>query len=295
VITLLTGAGGQLGRALQSAAPAGVRVKALSHSELDIADETAVRAALRAVGPAAVINAAAYTRVDDAETHADEAMRANGNGPAVLAAACRDSRAWLVHVSTDYVFDGSQNQPYTRTSSPNPLGVYGRTKLAGELAVANLLAGSSSVVRTSWVYSAGHRNFLTTMLQRMSAGTAVRVVSDQIGVPTAASSLARVLWTFAERRVSGIYHWCDSGVASWYDFAVSIGEEALAAGLINSPARVAPIAGSEYPTPAPRPRYSVLDKRDTEHSLELSAPHWRVSLRETLQQLVAQRAKGALA
>jgi dTDP-4-dehydrorhamnose reductase len=295
VITLLTGAGGQLGLALQRAAPAGIRIKAMSRSELDIADETAVRAALRALGPALVINAAAYTRVDDAETHADEAMRANGTGPAVLAAACRDSRAWLVHVSTDYVFDGSQNQPYPRNAAPNPLGVYGRTKLAGELAVANLLAGSSTVVRSSWVYSAGHRNFLTTMLQRMSAGKALRVVSDQIGTPTAASSLARVLWSFAERRTSGIYHWCDSGVASWYDFAVAIGEEAFAARLIAAPASVTPIAGSEYPTPAPRPRYSVLDKRDTEHALEVSAPHWRASLRETLQQLVAQRARGARA
>jgi dTDP-4-dehydrorhamnose reductase len=293
VIALLTGAGGQLGRALQSTAPAGVRIRALSRSELDIADEAAVRDALRAAGPSVVINAAAYTRVDDAETHADEAMRANGTGPAVLAAACRDSRAWLIHVSSDYVFDGMQNQPYARSAQPNPLGVYGRTKLAGELAVAHLLAGDSTVVRTSWVYSAAHRNFLTTMLQRMAAGTAVRVVSDQIGAPTATGSLARALWAFAGRRVSGTYHWCDSGTASWYDFAVAIGEEALAAHLISAPASVTPIATCEYPTAAPRPRYSLLDKRDTEQVLEISAAHWRVSLRETLQQLLAQRAKGA--
>jgi dTDP-4-dehydrorhamnose reductase len=295
MIALLTGAGGQLGRALQAAVPAGVRLKSLSHSELDIADEQAVRATLRATGPAVVINAAAYTRVDDAEKHADEAMRVNGTGPAVLAAACRDSRAWLIHVSTDYVFDGTQNQPYVRTAQPNPLGVYGRTKLAGELAVGHLLAGSSTLVRTSWVYSAGQRNFLTTMLQRMTAGTALRVVSDQIGAPTATRTLARVLWALAERRPSGIYHWCDSGVASWYDFAFAIGEEALAAHLITGPASVAPISSAEYPTAAPRPRYSLLDKGETEQITGISAPHWRVALRETLQELAAQRARGALA
>lgn len=292
MIVLLTGAGGQLGRALQARMPAGVRMKAVSHSELDIADESAVRALMRAVGPAAVINAAGFTRVDDAESHPEDAMRANGIGPAVLAAACRDSRAWLVHVSTDYVFDGAQNYPYDACAQPNPLGVYGRTKLAGEIAVKHVLAGSATIVRTSWVYSAGQRNFLTTMLQRMAAGTALRVVSDQIGAPTATGGLAQVLWAFAQRRLAGTFHWCDSGVASWYDFAVAIGEEAHAAHLIATPARVTPIASTDYKTAAPRPRYSLLDKRDTERELEVSAPHWRVALRETLQQLAAQRAQG---
>jgi dTDP-4-dehydrorhamnose reductase len=292
VIAILTGAGGQLGRALQQAAPPGTRVRALPRCELDIADEEAVRAALRTDLPAVVINAAAYTRVDDAEAHAEEAMRVNGQGPAVLAAACRAAGTWLVHVSTDYVFDGTHPQPYLPHATPNPLSVYGKSKLAGELAMGNLLRDGGTLVRTSWVYSAGQRNFLTTMLQRMTAGTPLRVVSDQIGAPTSAASLARVLWSLAARRAPGIHHWCDSGAASWYDFAVAIGEEALAARLIPAPASVTPIASSEYPTPATRPFYSLLDKRDTERLLEITAPHWRVSLRETLHGLVAQRALG---
>jgi dTDP-4-dehydrorhamnose reductase len=295
MIALLTGAGGQLGRALQSAAPAGTRLKALTHAELDVADEAAVREVLRAVGPALVINAAAFTRVDEAESRAADALRINGTGPAVLAAACRDSRAWLVHVSTDYVFDGTQNLQYTPSAQPNPLSVYGRTKLAGELAVRQVVADSSTVVRTSWLYAAGHRNFLTTMLQRMAAGAPLRVVSDQVGAPTTAAGLAGVLWALAGRRASGIYHWCDSGVASWYDFAVAIGEEAQAAHLLGALASVTPISAQEYPTPAQRPRYSVLDKRDTERLLGNSAPHWRVSLREVLRQLAAQRTPASLA
>jgi dTDP-4-dehydrorhamnose reductase len=293
VIVLLTGAGGQLGRAVQAAAPAGTKLRAVTHAELDIADEPAVRSALRTHGPELVINTAAFTRVDDAETHPEDAMRANGAGPAVLAAACRDSRAWLVHVSSDYVFDGTQNQPYAPSAQPNPLGVYGRTKLAGEIAVKQVLASASTVVRSSWVYSAGHRNFLTTMLQRMGAGTELRVVSDQIGAPTATSGLARVLWALAERRAAGIYHWCDSGVASWYDFAVAIAEEAVAARLLTAAATVLPVASAEYKVLAPRPRYSLLDKRDTERLLGFSAPHWRAVLRQTLKQLAAQPAAGA--
>lgn len=288
MIALLTGGGGQLGRALQATAPPEIALTALSHAELDIADGAAVRAALQRVQPALVINAAAFTRVDDAEVHTAEAMRANGEGPAVLAAACRDTRAWLVHVSTDYVFDGSQNQPYLPSAPPNPLGVYGRTKLAGELAIGHVLAGASTVVRTSWVYSPGHRNFLTTMLTRMAAGSALRVVYDQLGAPTSAAGLAQTLWALGQRRVSGTWHWCDSGAASWYDFAVAIGEEALAAQLLTSPADVQPIAGSEYHTLAPRPRYSLLDKRATEAQLGIRAPHWRSALRTALASYAAQ-------
>jgi dTDP-4-dehydrorhamnose reductase len=292
LIALITGAGGQLGEALRKAAPTGMSVQAATRAELDIEDAAAVKSALQRTQATVVINAAAFTRVDDAETQREAAIRANVHGPAALARACRDSGAWLVHVSTDYVFDGGQNYPYAASAPAHPLSVYGRTKLDGELAVSQELGGRSAVVRTSWLYSAGHRNFLTTMLRRMADAKELGVVSDQIGAPTAASGFARVLWALSQRRASGCYHWCDSGVASWFDFAVAIAEESLALGILPSAARVVPIAAADYKVAAARPRFSLLDKRDTEHLLGVRAPHWRVALRETLGKLAAQRPRG---
>ena len=279
---LITGGGGQLAQALQLSAPAGRNVRALTHAELDIADEAAVQGVMRALQPQLVVNTAAFTRVDDAERQPDAAERVNATGAALLAEACRGNGAWLVHVSTDYVFDGEQNRPYAPSAQPHPLNLYGRSKLAGERAVRAALESSSTLVRTSWLYSGGHRNFLTTMLRRMGAPGELRVVADQIGAPTSALGLARVLWALAEHRASGVFHWCDSGVASWYDFAVAIAEESLALELLRTPAAVIPIASAEYPLAAARPRYSVLDKSATERLLGVRAAHWRVALRETL-------------
>jgi len=289
LIALITGAGGQLGNALREAAPPGMSVRAATRAELDIADEGAVKLALQQTRAALVINAAAFTRVDDAETQREAAIRVNVHGPAVLARACRDSGAWLLHVSTDYVFDGGQNYPYTAHAPAHPLSVYGRTKLDGELAVSRELSGRSTVVRTSWLYSPGHRNFLTTMLRRMADTKELEVVCDQIGAPTAASGFARVLWALSQRRASGCYHWCDSGVASWFDFAVAIAEESVALRILPSVPLLVPIAAADYKGAAARPRFSLLDKRDTEHLLGIRAPHWRVSLRETLGSVAAQR------
>jgi dTDP-4-dehydrorhamnose reductase len=282
VNVLITGAAGQLGHALLALAPGDATVRGMSHSQLDIADPRAVAAALHEFRPDTLVNAAGFTRVDDAETEREAAERTNATGPAVLAAACHRAGAWLVQVSTDYVFDGAQSRPYLPAAPPNPLSVYGTTKLQGELAVARELATQSTVVRTSWLYAAAGRNFLTTMLRLMSSRPRLTVVSDQIGAPTSVAGLARVLWAFAQRRASGLYHWCDSGVASWYDFAVAIAEEARSAGLLASSPPIVPIASSDYPTAARRPPYSLLDKRDTERLLGVAAPHWRQALRETL-------------
>lgn len=279
---LITGAGGQLGRALLAAAPPGITVRAASHSDLDIADAHAVDAAVLDFKADAVLNAAGFTHVDNAESQHVEAERANSQGPAVLAAACRRAGAWLVQVSTDYVFDGAQSRPYAADARPNPLSVYGRTKLAGELAVSSALPAQSTVVRTSWLYAAQGRNFLTTMLRLMRERPQLTVVSDQLGAPTSVVDLARVLWTFTGRPSPGLYHWCDSGVASWYDFAVAIAEDAAAAGVLTSTAEILPIASAEYPTAARRPAFSLLDKRDTERLLGVRARHWRRALRETL-------------
>ena len=279
---LITGAGGQLGRALIALAPEDTSVRGVSHEQLDIADAAAVDSVLREIRPDVLINAAGFTRVDDAETEREAAERVNATGPAVLAAACRSVGAWLVQVSTDYVFDGEQTRPYAPGARTNPLSVYGNTKLKGELAVTRELPSQSTVVRTSWLYAAEGRNFLTTMLRLMGNRPQLNVVSDQIGAPTSAAGLARVLWAFVPRRASGLYHWCDSGVASWYDFAVAIAEEAVALGVLASSPPISPITSADYPTVARRPPYSLLDKRDTERLLGVTAHHWRRALRETL-------------
>ena len=279
---LITGAGGQLGRALIGLAPDDATVRGLSRAQLDIADAAAVESALREFRPNVLINAAGFTRVDDAETEPAAAERANATGPAVLAAAIRRAEGWLVQVSTDYVFDGAQGRPYSPAAPTNPLSVYGRTKLQGEEAVARELPSQSTVVRTSWVYAADGRNFLTTMLRLMESRPALTVVSDQMGAPTSVTGLAQVLWLFTRQRASGVFHWCDSGVASWYDFAVAIAEEAVSLGVLSSSPLITPIPSAGYPTAARRPPCSLLDKRDTERLLGVTAPHWRWALREIL-------------
>jgi dTDP-4-dehydrorhamnose reductase len=283
---LITGAGGQLGRALMALAPDDATVRGASHQELDIADAQAVRVLLDEFRPDTLINAAGFTRVDDAEKEREPAERANATGPAVLAAACDNVGAWLLQVSTDYVFDGLQNRPYAPSAPTNPLSVYGRTKLQGEQAVIRELPSQSTVVRTSWLYAPEGRNFLTTMLRLMCSRPQLTVVSDQIGAPTNVTGLARVLWAFTRRRAAGLYHWCDSGVASWYDFAVGIADEAVSLGVLASSPPILPIASADYPTAARRPQYSLLDKRDTERLLDVAALHWRRALRETLATLV---------
>jgi dTDP-4-dehydrorhamnose reductase len=279
---LITGAGGQLGRMLVALAPSDTDVLGVSHKQLDIADAAAVNSLLQEFRPVAIINAAGFTRVDDADRERDAAQLANAIGPAVLAAACSNIGIWLVQISTDYVFDGEQSRPYTPSAPTNPLSVYGITKLEGEQAVTRELPAHSTVVRTSWLYGAHGRNFLNTMLHLMRSRPQLTVVSDQIGAPTSAAGLARVLWALTRRRACGLYHWCDSGVASWYDFAVAIAEEAVAMGVLASSSSIVPIASAEYPTAARRPPYSLLDKRDTERLLGIYPPHWRQALRETL-------------
>jgi dTDP-4-dehydrorhamnose reductase len=287
---LVTGAGGQLGQALVATAPAGVELRAVDRMQLDVGDPGAVRRAIREFAPALVINASAYTAVDRAEQEAEAATRANVDGPANLAtslAANEGAKAGrLLHVSTDYVFDGTSSVPYAPDFPTAPLGVYGRTKLAGEAAALAALPGGVTIVRTAWVYSARGRNFLQTMLRLMRERGEVRVVADQVGTPTSATSLANVCWALGlKARTAGTWHWSDAGVASWYDFAVAIAEEAFAAGLLRGEPLVSPIATRDYPTAARRPAYSVLDSSATRAALDLEAVHWRVSLRAVLEEM----------
>lgn len=284
---LITGAGGQVGRALIQSIPAGIEVRAVSHAELDIGDEQQVNRVAAEFRPELIVNAAAYTAVDKAEADEVGAIRGNVDGPrnlAMAAHAIKDAR--LIHISTDFVFDGSGSSPYKPTDATHPLGVYGRTKFGGELAVRQELGDRAVIVRTAWVYAAQGNNFLRTMLRLMKERGAVRVVGDQIGTPTAAHSLAQVLWRFATRPdLAGVFHWTDAGVASWYDFAVAIAEEASARGLLKADVRVAPIATEDYPTPAKRPAYSVLDKRATLAALNIETMHWRQQLRTVIGEL----------
>lgn len=283
---LITGAGGQVGRSLRSVAPESAQLLIASHTELDIADAQAVREYVRLHSPDVIINAAAHTAVDRAESEPELAKRINSDGPRHLAAAARDTRARLIHISTDFVFDGVASTPYRPDAPTNPLGVYGATKLAGERAVLEELPEHSVVVRTAWVYAAQGSNFVRTMLRLMKANGAVRVVADQVGTPTSARSLAEALWQIVGMpEIGGVHHWTDAGVASWYDFAVAIAEEGARLGLVGDGVLVTPIATRDYPTPARRPSYSVLDKT-TLISRGITQVHWRKRLREVLGEIV---------
>jgi dTDP-4-dehydrorhamnose reductase len=288
---MITGANGQVGRALLKSVPAQVEAVGLSRAELNIADEQAVMGSVQSQHPDLIINAGAYTAVDKAESEPEVAERANTAGPHNLARAAGATGARLLHLSTDFVFDGTASKPYGTEAPTNPQSTYGRTKRGGEEAVRRALPDKSVVLRTAWVYAAEGNNFVRTMLRVMAAKGTVRVVADQIGTPTAAHSLAEVIWGLTARPdVSGIYHWTDAGVASWYDFAVAIAEESAVIGLLPAEVRVDAIATEEYPTPAKRPSYSVLDKRSLLAKLQVSVRHWRSNLRTVLAEIATTQA-----
>jgi dTDP-4-dehydrorhamnose reductase len=265
-----------------------MEVRALARTELDISDAAAVDAALAAWRPQVVINAAAYTAVDGAEDETELATAINARGPANLARAVdRLAGCRLLHISTDYVFDGRASGAYRPEDRPNPLSVYGRTKLQGENAILEPLGARAVVLRTAWVYAEHGRNFLLTMLRLMRERGAVRVVADQRGTPTAARSVATALWRIAQRpEIHGILHWTDRGTDSWFGFATAIAEDARAAGLLAVAPRVTPITTADYPTRAHRPANSVLDIEATIKLLGLTPPHWRDSLRSTLHMIL---------
>jgi dTDP-4-dehydrorhamnose reductase len=286
VKVFITGAGGQVASALQNSAPAGVEVTALGHGQLDIADARAVAQAVAAVQPQVLINAAAYTAVDKAESDSAKAFKVNADGPGYLAEAAGRCGARYLHISTDFVFDGAQSHPYAPADAPRPLGVYAASKFAGERRVREVLGDEALILRTAWVYAAVGSNFVKTMLKLMRERGSIKVVSDQVGSPTWAASVATALWAaVGHPEVSGTLHWTDAGVASWYDFALAIAEEAASAGLLPYTPEVLPIGTAEYPTAARRPAYSVLACAGTARALGLQQAHWRVNLRRMLMEL----------
>lgn len=281
---LVTGCGGQVGRALLATAPEGIEAWGLARADLDICCSRSIAAALADRRPDVIINAAAFTAVDRAETEWDEAYAVNAEAPAKLARAADRLGARLVHLSTDFVFDGSARAPYPPQAEVRPLNIYGASKAAGEAAVRAILP-DALIVRTAWIYAARGQNFVRTMLRLMARTDHVGVVADQLGTPTHAGSVARGLWSLVANGVGGTCHLTDAGVASWYDFAVAIGEEAAELGLLERPVEVMPIATADYPTPARRPAYSVLDSSDSWRRAGRAAPPWRSELRAMLAEV----------
>ena len=280
---LVAGSGGRLGRALAASAPKGVTLIAPPESEFDIGNAAQVVAVVAEAKPDLLVNAAAWTAVDKAEDEEAAALLVNATAVAHLAAAAAATGARFVQVSTDYVFDGQACLPYRPETPPAPASAYGRTKLAGELAAA-AHHPAPLIVRTAWVYAAQGNNFVRTMLRLMAERDEVRVVADQVGTPTHALSLARAIWALQDH--SGTFHWTDAGITSWYDFAVAIQDEALHLGLLSRAVPIIPIATADYPTPARRPAWSVLDKGSS-WAITGPARHWRHELIDCLKAISA--------
>lgn len=281
---LVTGANGQLGSKLKDVSSQSADKYIFTDvAELDIADAAAVKDFCAVHDVDAVINCAAYTAVDRAEDEPETAAAINTQASANLAAACLERDALLIHVSTDYVFDGRANAPYTEEDATGPQGVYGKTKLDGEKAI--LASGCRAIIiRTSWLYSEYGNNFVKTMLRLTSEKDSVNVVFDQTGTPTYAGDLAAAIFRITEKRLFdgkyGLYHYSGEGVCSWYDLAL---ETARVSG---SAERILPCRSSQFPTKAQRPAYSVLDKTKFKTAFGLSIPYWRDSLERCLNILL---------
>ncbi len=279
---LVTGANGQLGRELRAIAAAWPQYEFvfLAKDDLPIHRFEQTRSYFEQARPFACINCAAYTAVDKAETEKEQAFLVNAESVGVLAAACAATHARFIHISTDYVFDGQSSTPLKEDDPTGPINVYGASKLRGE-ELAFQHNARTVIIRTSWVYSAFGNNFVKTMKRLMNERPFINVINDQIGSPTYAADLAGAIMQVlhAGKFVPGIYHYSNEGAISWYDFAVAIRE------LTGSPCEVRPIPGTEYPTPARRPHYSLLDKTKIRQTYGLSIPAWKDSLVQCLSLL----------
>jgi len=292
---LLIGQNGQVGWQLRrTLAPLG-RIAAYDHPQMDLANPDQLRAIVAAVQPTLIVNAAAYTAVDKAEEEPDKAMAINGIAPGILAEEANKLGAGIIHYSTDYVFDGNKQTPYTEADEPAPLNVYGQSKLAGDRAVA--AAGAPYLIfRTSWVYGVRGNNFLRTLLRLFSEREEISIVDDQIGVPTWSRMITEVtaqVTTLALspacelqfREISGLYNLTDSGETTWYGFAQDIADHASREHLSPRVAEIKPIPSSDYPTPAARPPYGVLSHRKLKETFGLVIPAWEQQLDLCIQPL----------
>lgn len=293
---LLAGAGGQVGWEIaRKAAGRGFTMESRVRSELDITHPEAVQAAIRQVRPDLLINAAAYTKVDQAESEPDVAFLGNATGPGLLAECCADAGIPMIHISTDYVFDGTKGAAYSESDPISPLGIYGKSKADGEAAVREHLS-RHIILRTSWVYGVHGGNFVKTMLRLGRERDHLRVVDDQSGCPTAAADIANTILTFAGRIETGdsiawgTYHYCGKGVVTWHGFADEIFRIAGRHGYGPTP-EISPIPSSEYPTPARRPPYSALDTRRITDVYDIHPRPWQESLGEVVKEIMAEFVK----
>ena len=281
---LVLGGAGQVARAVAARAPEGRSVIVKNRQDVDITDEAALVNLVATVRPDWIVNGAAYTAVDRAESEPDLAKAINDTAVGGMARAASRHGARLLHLSTDFVFDGNSNRAYLPGDQTNPCSVYAATKLEGERRA--MAEGNSVILRTAWVYASSGRNFVLTMLRLMREKPEIRVVADQIGTPTWATGIAQAIWGFIDASATaGIYHWTDLGLATWYDFAVAIQDEALARGLLSRGVSIVPITTAEYPTPAKRPAFSVLNTEYTRALLKVPARPWRHPLRIMLDEL----------
>lgn len=286
---LLIGKSGQVGSELQLSLASLGELIAWDRSDLDLSNVDSMREQIRRLRPDIIVNAAAYTAVDKAEFESELAMAINGTAPAILAEEAARLNALLVHYSTDYVFDGLKSVPYTEQDAPNPLSVYGRSKLAGEQAIC-AQASRFLIFRTSWVYDAHGKNFLTTIKRAGAQRPELAIVDDQIGAPTwsreIAKATAQIIGLYLEcpdqKQINGIYHLTAQGQTSWFDFARAAAEQGLFAGLAHPPVLRA-IPSKEYPTPTQRPMYSVLSNARLLEQFGVQLPDWKESLRECLK------------
>ncbi len=288
-LILLIGSNGQVGQELQQILSTYADVISVARPTVDLAQPDTICSVIREKQPQIIINAAAYTAVDQAEREPELAKVINATAPKILAQEAKKQQAFLIHLSTDYVFDGKNCRPYQEEDQTNPLSIYGQTKLAGEQAIRDTY-NHHLILRTAWVYGTfGKSNFVKTMLRLGGEREEIRVVADQIGSPTWARDIAETiakLIPLLNPEIAGTYHYTNSGVASWYDFAVAIFEEAQKLGFSLKIQRVVPITTPEYPTPADRPSYSVLACAKIAKIVGNHAPHWRQRLRKMLKELV---------
>lgn len=280
---LLLGADGQLGRELQRTCPSGIHLTFRNRPEVDFTIGDSIRQCILVTTPDWIINAAAYTDVDRAESEPELADRINHLAVREIAALCRRHVIRLVHISTDFVFSGHSCRPYRPDDTPNPISEYGRSKLRGEQAVLEIL-DQPLIIRTAWLYSGHGTNFVKTMLRLMHEKPFLTVIDEQISTPTWACTLAEVVWQAVDQNLSGMFHWTDAGVASWYDFAVAVQELALDMGLLKTAVPILPVPTTAFPTPAKRPLYSVLDKIAIHQALDIHPIHWRTRLESMLSE-----------
>ncbi len=290
---LLTGADGQLGQTfranfLGSGLTQKYRLLSVDVQEMDLTKKGSISDYLDSHMPALIVNCGAYTSVDTAESEVEAARKINDEAVFYITRWASENSCRVIHISTDFVFDGRKREPYSPLDKTDPLGAYGATKLAGERHLLKLLPKQGVVLRASWLYSEYGHNFVKTMIELMRRKSELGVVNDQIGSPTSAHSLVRVLFRLIERcTISGVFHWCDGGIISWYDFAIEIQKQAHKVGLLAGEIPIKPLTTKEYPTVAMRPSYSALNRVTTLEKLEIHETNWQEELRAVVLQIKA--------